>query len=68
MKVVIRLSASDELKAIPILLRHSSGSILPDRNVRHRRSGGQCAAQGGRSFLGTEPRLERARAGRSRRL
>ncbi len=31
MKVVIRLSASEELKAIPILLRHSSGSILPDR-------------------------------------
>ena len=31
MKVVVRLSASEELKAIPILLRHSSGSILPDR-------------------------------------
>ena len=31
MRVVIRLSASEELKAIPILLRHSSGSILPDR-------------------------------------
>ena len=31
MKVVIRLSAAEELKAIPILLRHSSGSILSDR-------------------------------------
>ncbi len=31
MKVVIRLSASEEIKAIPILLRHSSGSILADR-------------------------------------
>ena len=31
MKVVIRLSSSEEIKAIPILLRHSSGSILADR-------------------------------------
>ncbi len=31
MKVVVRLSSSEELKALPILLRHSSGSILPDR-------------------------------------
>jgi hypothetical protein len=31
MKTVIRLSASEELKALPILLRHSPGSILPDR-------------------------------------
>ena len=31
MKVVIHLSSAEELKAIPILLRHSSGSILRDR-------------------------------------
>lgn len=31
MKTVIRLSATEELKAIPILLRHSPGSILADR-------------------------------------
>ena len=31
MKVVVRLSSSEELKALPILLRHSTGSILPDR-------------------------------------
>lgn len=31
MKVVIRLTSSEELKAIPILLRHSCGSILADR-------------------------------------
>ena len=31
MTAVIRLSPAEELKAIPILLRHSSGSILPDR-------------------------------------
>lgn len=34
MKVFIRLAASEELKAIPGLLRHSSGSILPDRTYR----------------------------------
>jgi hypothetical protein len=31
MKVVIRFTASQELKALPILLRHSPGTILPDR-------------------------------------
>ncbi len=31
MKVVIHLSAAEELKALPIMLRHSPGSILPNR-------------------------------------
>jgi hypothetical protein len=31
MKVVIRLSAKQEARALPILLRHSPGAILPDR-------------------------------------
>jgi hypothetical protein len=31
MKVTIRLSAREELKALPILLRHSPGTLLPDR-------------------------------------
>ena len=31
MRVVIRLSAAEERKALPILLRHSPGTILPDR-------------------------------------
>ncbi len=31
MRVVIRFAASEELKALPILLRHSPGSILPQR-------------------------------------
>lgn len=29
--VVIRMSARQELRALPILLRHSSGTILPER-------------------------------------
>lgn len=31
MSVIIRLSAAEERKALPILLRHSPGTILPDR-------------------------------------
>jgi hypothetical protein len=31
MKVVIRLTSREELKALPILLRHSPGMVLPDR-------------------------------------
>jgi len=31
MIVVIRLSAREELKALPILLRHSPGMVLPER-------------------------------------
>ncbi len=31
MKVVLRFSAAEELKALPILLRHSPGTVLPDR-------------------------------------
>jgi hypothetical protein len=30
-KVVIRLPARQELRALPILLRHSSGTMLPER-------------------------------------
>jgi hypothetical protein len=30
MKVIIRLSAREELRAIPILLRHSAGMGLPN--------------------------------------
>jgi hypothetical protein len=31
MKVVIRMSAKQEARALPILLRHSLGTVLPDR-------------------------------------
>ncbi len=31
MKVIIRLSKEQEAKALPILLRHSQGMVLPDR-------------------------------------
>lgn len=31
MRVIIRLSAREELRALPILLRHSTGMVLPER-------------------------------------
>ena len=31
MKVIIHLTAAEEAKALPILLRHSPGMILPNR-------------------------------------
>ena len=31
MKTIIQLSEAEEAKALPILLRHSSGTILPNR-------------------------------------
>ena len=31
MKVIIQLSREEEAKALPILLRHSPGMILPER-------------------------------------
>lgn len=31
MKVIIHLTEEDELKALPLLLRHSPGMVLPNR-------------------------------------
>ncbi|MCI0357472.1 MAG: hypothetical protein L0211_03180 [Planctomycetaceae bacterium] len=31
MNVVIRLTSREEAKALPVLLRHSPGTVLPDR-------------------------------------
>jgi hypothetical protein len=31
MKIVVKFSKGEEIKALPILLRHSPGIVLPDR-------------------------------------
>ena len=31
MRIVVRFTEEQELKALPILLRHSPGTVLPDR-------------------------------------
>lgn len=50
MKVVIRLSAKQELKALPILLRHSPGTILPDRTYVLSEEAVQALREGGIEF------------------
>ena len=68
MKVMIRLSAREELKALPILLRHSPGMVLPNRTYvigadaarALRGAGVQFAELGGET---NPPSLEGAEAG-----
>ena len=31
MKTIIQMSEAEEVKALPLLLRHSSGTVLPNR-------------------------------------
>jgi hypothetical protein len=67
-KVVIRLSAREELKALPILLRHSAGMGLPDRTYVIGADAARALREAGVLFteLGSEaapPRPEGAEAG-----
>jgi hypothetical protein len=50
MNVVIRLSATQELKALPILLRHSPGTILPERTYVLSEATVQALREGGVEF------------------
>jgi hypothetical protein len=68
MRVVIRLSATEERKALPILLRHSPGTILPDRTYVVTAEAARALRDAGVRFtpLGDEsepPRLEGEPAG-----
>jgi hypothetical protein len=68
MSVVIRFSATEELKALPILLRHSPGTILRDRTYILSPEAIQTLREEGIRFttLGSEsnpPRLEGVPAG-----
>jgi hypothetical protein len=69
MNVVIRLSGREELKALPILLRHSPGTVLPERTYVIRIEAARALREAGVRFteLGSEadpPRLEGVRCGR----
>jgi hypothetical protein len=68
MSVVIQLSAKEELKALPIILRHSPGTVLSNRTyVLSEESVAALRAAGVRfTTLGTEshpPRMEGVPAG-----
>jgi hypothetical protein len=69
MKLVIRFSARDELKALPILLRHSPGMGLPDRTYVVEAEAARALADAGIHYTEvsrdaiTPPHLEGAKSG-----
>lgn len=64
MRVVIRFTAREELNALPILLRHSPGTVLPNRTYVVTPEAAQALRDGGVSFTEltseTAPGLEGA--------
>jgi hypothetical protein len=68
MSVVIRLSAKEELKALPIILRHNPGTILQNRTYVLSQASVAALREAGVRFttLGTQsdpPRMEGVPAG-----
>ncbi|MCI0410849.1 MAG: hypothetical protein L0191_20195 [Acidobacteria bacterium] len=68
MKVIIRFSERQEVRALPILLRHSPGAILPERTYVISAEAAAAVRRAGIAFteLGREedaPSLEGATAG-----
>lgn len=55
MRVVIRMSQSEEAKALPILLRHSAGTVLPDRTYVITEDAARQLRQAGVDFVGRSP-------------
>ena len=51
MKVVIQLNTKEEAKALPILLRHSAGMILPERKYVISAEAAQALRQAGVRFV-----------------
>ncbi|MBI4600809.1 MAG: hypothetical protein HY721_02505 [Planctomycetes bacterium] len=51
MKIVIRMSAREEAKALPILLRHSPGIVLPDRTYVISQAAARELRQAGVEFM-----------------
>ena len=68
MKVVIRLSAKQELEALPILLRHSPGTVLPNRTYLISEDAAKALREAGVAFTEVSreadaPNLEGASSG-----
>ena len=61
MKLVIRLSAREELKALPILLRHSPGMGLPDRTYVINAEAARALREAGVQFTEITSEAERPR-------
>jgi hypothetical protein len=54
---VVQFSSEEELKALEILLRHSPGTILPDRTYVISTSAAQALRDAGVSFREIQPQL-----------
>ena len=57
MNIVIQFSADEEAVALPILLRHSSGSILPGRTYVVQRAAAEALRAAGIKFREIVPQL-----------
>jgi hypothetical protein len=59
MNVILRFTEEEELKAMPILFRHSPGTILPNRIYIISESAVQALREAGISYAAIQPELER---------
>jgi hypothetical protein len=57
MNVAVRFSVDEELKALPILLRHSPGTVLADRTYIIDVSAAQALRDAGVLFHEVQPQL-----------
>jgi hypothetical protein len=57
MNVAVRFSVDEELKALPILLRHSPGTVLADRTYIIDVSAAQALREAGVQFHDVQPQL-----------
>jgi hypothetical protein len=57
MNVVVQFAESEEAKAIPILFRHSPGTILPNRIYVIDASAAQTLREAGVSYREIQPQL-----------
>jgi hypothetical protein len=55
--VIIQLSAEEEVKALAVLLRHSPGTILPNRTYVIGESAAQALRDAGVTFREIQPQL-----------
>jgi hypothetical protein len=60
MKVIIRLSSREEAKALTILLRHSPGTVLPDRTYVISEEAANALKNGGGKFTELSNTLTRS--------
>ena len=58
MSIVIQFDEDEELKALPILLRHSPGSVLPERTYVVEISAAQVLREAGIAFREVSPPFE----------